>query len=371
MSHHTKFVKIKDQIPKKFKPFNSTFSETLGTTLGAIDIHFHGAFGIDVMSATPQELSELSIQLWKKGVAGFCPTTLSSSPQALLGAVERIGKWIQTKKFAGARPLGIHLEGPFIHPSSCGAHPKTEIRPFHWKELEQLWITSQGTLRILTIAPETLLPSDLKQLIQWSKTHGIHLSLGHSQASELEAGLAFESGFRGVTHTWNALPFHHRNPGVMGAALGRADVYLELIVDQAHVAPTLIQWTLQLHSSRRVCFISDCLAAGGGSGLDEKGRLGSVKIQNKDGACRLPDGQLAGGGLLLTDSYGIWLKSEAERRKVPLSKLFRDTIRCLTGVPLQALRLSRRNFSDRKVLWKLSPTGKIDAIPIDSDRPNG
>ncbi len=224
VSHHPKRVKIKDLIPRK--------------TLGAIDIHFHGAFGIDLMSATAPELDFLSHQLWAHGIAGFCPTTLSAPFEILSDTVHRLGKWIRKGKFPGAKPIGIHLEGPFIHPTLCGAHPQKEIRAFDWKELLQLWTASQETLKMITIAPETLSTAQSIRLSQWAEEKKIHLSIGHSQATEKQAELAFQTGFKGVTHAWNALPFHHRNPGVMGAALGKKEIYLELILDQIHVSAT-------------------------------------------------------------------------------------------------------------------------------------
>src|SRR4051812_17893606 len=105
---------------------------------GLVDLHFHGAFGVDLMSASGGQMDDLSAQLWRKGIAGFCPTTLSVAPPALLESVERIGRWIRKGTAPGARPLGIHLEGPFIHPGSCGAHPPEAIRALDLEELQRL-----------------------------------------------------------------------------------------------------------------------------------------------------------------------------------------------------------------------------------------
>lgn len=222
-------------------------------TLGLIDLHFHGAFGIDLMTAPEEDLNQLSLKLWQNGIAAFCPTTLSEKPGPLLTTVRRLGHWIRSfdgfygpgpqKKTPGAIPLGIHLEGPFIHPKSCGAHPPQTIRPLSIQELESLWEASQQTLKIITLAPELISSANLTRVIRWAKAKKIHLSLGHSQATTEEARLAFQKGIQGVTHAWNALPFHHRSPGPLGAAIGNPEIFLELILDQIHVDPVLIRWT--------------------------------------------------------------------------------------------------------------------------------
>ncbi len=369
------------------------------TTIGLVDIHFHGAFGIDLMSASPLELDYLSELLWKQGVAGFCPTTVSAPRQVLLDAVERLGRWIrekseiypglktevsaasnQTSKSkksgkTGAAPLGIHLEGPFLSSGACGAHPPSAIRKFTWAELQELWIASHETLKIITLAPETLSHKELQKLGRWSRSKGVILSLGHSLASQQEAKFAFDNGFLGTTHTWNAMPFHPRTPGILGAAIGRKGIYLELIIDRAHLSPEAIRWTRKLHFPNSLCFISDCLSAGGHgfSGRSKKQltlksefKLGSQQVHFKQGACRLENGQLAGGGLLLSQSYVKWASAEAAELDQDPWNVLRETVQYATHLPLEALGFSKNVLFNRKVSWKVSPSGKIQVIPIDS-----
>lgn len=357
MSHRTNLVKH-----KRYPRARSTISRI--KTPGLVDLHFHGAFGIDVMTASAEELDHLSKIAWQKGIAGFCPTTLSSAPEILASRVEVLGKWIRQKRFPGARPLGIHLEGPFIHPMACGAHPPQTIRPFNWQELENLWSLSQETLKILTMAPEILSPEDLKKLCKWTQSRKITLSLGHSQATEAEATQAFEAGFRNVTHSWNAMRFHHREAGVMGAALGKKSIFLELILDQVHVSPTLIRWTRDLHPSQQICFISDCLPPAGNSDSNWYS-FGSLQVRKENGASRLAQGSLAGGGLVLTDSYIQWLESETKHHRASALKLFKKTIQNTIQVPLQALKLSPTLISGRQIIWEFHSSGKILAIPVD------
>jgi N-acetylglucosamine-6-phosphate deacetylase len=371
VSRCTMFVKNKDEDKSAENLWETVMGKKkalfLCQSIGAIDLHFHGAYGIDVMTASLKDLQELSSLLWQKGVAGFCPTTLSSSKKELAHAVTRLGNWIRSGQFPGAKPLGIHLEGPFIHPNCSGAHPKKIIRKLDIDELDNLWGASFETLKILTVAPETLISSELKRLVHWSKKRRIHLSIGHSQASEKEASQAFKLGFRGVTHAWNALPFHHRTPGVMGAALGQKTVFLELMIDRVHVAPSVIRWTLHTHPAQSICFISDCLSGGGDSTHHPKsGTLGNLKVHFQAGACRLPDGQLAGGGFILTEAYSRWLEKESEDTRTPIRKLLTSTLPQINLAPLRALQIPNKTLLDRQVRWILSTSDKISVFPVDS-----
>jgi N-acetylglucosamine-6-phosphate deacetylase len=319
-------------------------AQKIATTPGSVDLHFHGAFGIDLMTAAPAAMNELGERLWQAGVSSFCPTTLSAPPEELADAISRIGPWIKSqwnlKQSAGALPLGIHLEGPFIHPESRGAHPLEAVRPVDLSELERLWELSQNTLKILTVAPEH--GGDLKALTAWCRKRKIILSLGHSKATEEQAAAAFDAGFSGITHAWNALPFHHRAPGPLGAALGRKNIHVELIIDQVHVAPTLLRWTQSLHGREPLCYVSDCVPAAATAKPDETGPwtpFGSLEIRQERGACRLSDGSLAGGGLLLPQMIGRYLETEALATGQPLSKLLKTHARHWSKDPIRALRL--------------------------------
>jgi N-acetylglucosamine-6-phosphate deacetylase len=353
-------------------------------THGLVDIHFHGAFGIDLMTAQAPQLKSLSAQLGEHGIAAFCPTTVSAPPRDLLATVRRLGTWIRNthsspsiKTSSSALPIGIHLEGPFINTTACGAHPPSAVRHLSFDELDLLWEASQHTLQIITVAPETLTPQESQRLIRWSDKKGIVLSIGHSLASSDEARHAFDSGFQGITHAWNAMPFQTRNPGVLGAALGRKNLYVELIIDQAHVSREVIRWTRKLHTPNPICFISDCVSAGGGLHAKKphpnryRGSLGNQQIQLKDGACRLKNGQLAGGGLLLSESYTRWLESESRELDLPVSKILRETIAHVTSYPIHYLKISPNWLKSRQVAWKITSNQKIRVIPIDSAASSG
>src|SRR5690606_13058107 len=147
--------------------------------------------------------------------------------------------------------------------------------------------------------------------IAWAKKRKIRLSIGHTRCTEVEASEAFAKGFTGVTHAWNAMAYHHREPGVLGAALsnasrsrGNRDVSIEVIPDEIHVHSTFIDWTLALHPEG-VFFVSDAAPAACTDGARFY-RFGDLECRFQDGASRLSDGSLAGGGHLLTDSFCSW-----------------------------------------------------------------
>jgi len=177
-----------------------------------------------------------------------------------------------------------------------------------------------------------------------------------------------------VTHAWNALPFHHREPGPLGAALGNPDIHVELILDQIHVDPTLIRWTLALHPES-TCFVSDCVpAAATTPGTWHS--FGSLQIRLHEGAGRLKEGHLAGGGLLLDQAYLKWLKSEAAHLKTEgapaknlQQTLLKKTLPYLTTAPLKALRIPKNTLQKRRLSWKFSSQGdasfRIDSLVHD------
>jgi N-acetylglucosamine-6-phosphate deacetylase len=317
---------------------------------GAVDLHFHGAYGIDLMKADERDLDSLSVELWREaGVAAVCLTTLSAPPAELKEACARLGAWIRRGRYPGTRPLGIHLEGPFLHSDACGAHPKSCLRPLDFAELESLWEASEGTLKILTLAPELLVEEDIKKLVRWARGCKVRLSLGHSRATEVQALRAFELGFRGVTHAWNALHFHHRSPGPMGAALGKKGVYVEIIPDGVHVHPTTLRWTRNLHED--VCFVSDCVPAAG-TPAGSWHSFGSLKVHFSEGAARLENGSLAGGGRPLTDTFGRWIVAEARETGVPLKRLWKDSIAHITTTPLRAIGVSPAILKAMRIRWE-------------------
>lgn len=330
-------------------------------SFGAVDLHFHGAFGVDLMTAEADGLNYLSEELWKKGVAAFSATTLSASAKDLQSTVRRLGAWIRSDSAPGARPLGIHLEGPFLNRDAAGAHSPGILRPLTLVELEKLWDASKQTLQILTLAPETLTPALQIQLARWAEERKIRLSIGHTRCTEAQAKSAFDAGFSGVTHAWNALSYHHREPGVLGAAFGRKEIAVELILDEVHVASSFISWTLALHPDGTF-FVSDAAPAACTSGKHFHA-FGDLECKLKNGACRLANGVLAGGGFLLPTAFADWVSRESKRKSVSEEQLLKEHLHRLNELPLKAVFFTPKErkalLQKYPVLWEISPKGVL------------
>lgn len=318
------------------------------------------------MSATPSELTTLIEKLPQHGIAAFCPTTLSTDAPTLRRVCETLGAWIKKSSKKGAKtalPLGIHLEGPFINPKASGAHPPGVLRPATLDELNDLWEVSQGTLKIITLAPEIHSREFLIELSKWARKRKIILSLGHSCATQSEAAQAFRLGFRNVTHAWNALSFHHRQPGALGAACGHESVFLEIIPDQIHVDPKVIAWTQKLHDPKRICFVSDCIPVAGLTDSEistRKTTFGPLDITRTDGAGRIRSGQnqgtLAGGGNLLPQMLLHWINRPNVKRTPEwvsreLKQAYVSAQESLQISASQRLDIARRT----RITWQISP----------------
>lgn len=284
------------------------------------DLHFHGAFGVDLASSelTQAQFETLCRKLATKKVMGFCPTLLSLPPAQLLSQVSRIGGWIhqsqnasKSARFQLAVPHGLHLEGPFLNPRFKGAHPKGALTEFSRPLLKELWEQSLGTLSILTLAPELLSRADLRWLNTFSKRYKIRLQAGHSAATFEDARRAFDSGFTGVTHAWNAMAFHHRDPGLLGAAVDFPQVSLEIIPDGVHVHPSTAKLLMNSVGLDRTLWVSDAAPC---AGLARKScsSFGPYRVENRPAqngqlaAFLTEDSKkrkhlLAGGALLLSD----------------------------------------------------------------------
>ncbi len=338
---------------------NTVKGKLLVRSAGLIDLHFHGAVGVDLMGAPIPELDRLSRHLFKAGLDGFCPTTITTEPGPLLESVARLGDWIRSRPAAQwnphglARPLGIHLEGPFLSLKARGAHPERAVRPFNQREILELWEASRGTLKILTVAPEGLGPKALIWLTKWARDRKhVVLSAGHSRATSDQARRAFDAGFSAVTHAWNAMAFHQRDPGVLGAAIGRKGVHLELIGDGVHVSPEVVRWTCHLHDE--ICWVSDCTPAAA-TKRGQTSTFGPLKVRLGDGASRLPDGSLAGGGKLLVEAVRDWVEHETQGLSAAESRrLLERHIRYAAVEPLRALGMKWAGPRPKRLNWQLS-----------------
>jgi N-acetylglucosamine-6-phosphate deacetylase len=265
---------------------------------GYIDIHVHGGAGHDVMQDDPSGVTAFEKALGRHGVTSYLPTTVTAPLPRILGAVDRLGNSIsaehEEQRHMGARPLGIHLEGPFISAAKCGVHPIEHLLAPSPALFQQLWEASGGSLKMMTIAPEL---DGAPEMIDEARKHGVLTSLGHSNANFAEAGRGIAAGAVSATHTFNAMrPLDHREPGILGAVLTSDELMADIIADGIHVAPAVVKLFLQTKGPNRAILITDGISATGMP--DGTYRLGSFEVQVRDGRAEL-DGKLAGSVLTM------------------------------------------------------------------------
>lgn len=259
---------------------------------GFVDLHIHGGWGIDFMSATTDEMLSWADGLSREGYEAFLPTTVAASPEAVLAAVERLPD--------DPRFLGFHLEGPFLSPTYPGAQPQSAIR--NPEPLMPEWdaVLDHPKLKVVTMAPE--LPHALS-LISRLRQRGVSVSMGHSNATYEETRRGFEFGAGQVTHTFNAMrPFHHREAGMTGYALLNPSLNCELIYDRLHVSREAASLLFRCRPGA-VLAVSDGTAAVGlpaGHRLDMWGEecevgLGDVRLVGSNA--------LAGSAITMRDAF--------------------------------------------------------------------
>lgn len=258
---------------------------------GFIDCHVHGAASRDIMegSDAARHIARLHAA---HGTTAMLATTMTAPHDDLETAFRGLADVLSGPRDAGARILGVHLEGPYINPGKLGAQPDF-ARPLQASELSPL--NALVPIRLITLAPE--MPGNL-EVIASLVAAGHRVQLGHSLASYEEGVAALQKGATGFTHLFNAMSgLHHREPGLAGAALAHA-TYAEIIPDLLHVHPGAIR--VALRSIPRLFCVTDSTSATGMP--DGEYRLGRHTVTKCMGGVRLADGTLAGSTLTLDDA---------------------------------------------------------------------
>ncbi|HZQ93313.1 MAG TPA: N-acetylglucosamine-6-phosphate deacetylase [Terriglobales bacterium] len=262
---------------------------------GYVDIHVHGGAGIDVMSAAADGRAAMESLLARHGVTTYCPTTVTAPLDATLRALERLGDAITgNHPDPLARPIGIHLEGPFISHAKRGVHPPADIAAPSVRLFERFWQASQGHIALMTIAPEL---EGAAEVIAAAVRHGVCVSLGHSNAELAAARAAIAAGARHATHTFNAMrALDHREPGIAGCVLSDDRVTADIIADGIHVDPAMVGLFLKAKGAENAVLITDAISATGmGDGTFQ---LGAFTVEVRGDRC-LHDGKLAGSVLTM------------------------------------------------------------------------
>lgn len=267
-------------------------AENLHVLPGFLDLHVHGGGGHDTMDADPEAVNGMGQFHARHGTTGFMPTTTTAAKERIRESVAAVAEAAQ-RGMAGARILGVHVEGPFISPDYPGAQNPEYIVPPDLAFVDELMTC--GPVRLMTIAPE--IPGG-QELIHALDRHGIVPVMGHTACTWREAQAGSAWGVRQATHTYNAMRgLHHREPGALGWVMQDPAIYAQLIADNIHVHPGAMRILALCKSFARILLITDAIRA---TGLPEGiYDLGSLPVTVRDGACRLPDGTLAGSVLTM------------------------------------------------------------------------
>jgi len=244
-----------------------------GSTLypGFIDVHIHGAVGVDTMEAGADDLHRVAVFLAREGVTAWLPTLVPAPVEDYLHAVASIENLLAAQDEratpAAARALGLHYEGPFINSAQCGALRPPYFRTYSQPEdMSALPVVAAfRSIRMITVAPEIEGGIDL---VRELKARGWVVSIGHTRADIETLDRASAAGARHMTHFFNAMsPLHQRTPGPVGWGLLSDDVTCDIIADGHHVAPLMLQLALRCKTAQRLTLISDAVApAGQGDG---------------------------------------------------------------------------------------------------------
>jgi N-acetylglucosamine-6-phosphate deacetylase len=272
-------------------PPSAQVTDLGGLTLapGFIDIHVHGGGGFSLMTEDSEEIRSYARWVVGTGVTAFLTTLAAASRPQMerwLAVAASVGEGVP----GGATPLGVHLEGPFLNPARKGAIPAEGLRPPDVGELLAHVETARGRLKLIVVAPEM---AGARELITAARDQGLVVSLGHSDATYEEALEAISLGMTQATHCFNAMrPFHHRDPGCLGAVLTSPQVSAELIADGVHVHPGAMALLFGAKGSDSTILVTDGVApAGLGPGTYS---FAERQIEVTDAVARLADGTISG-----------------------------------------------------------------------------
>jgi N-acetylglucosamine-6-phosphate deacetylase len=285
---------------------------------GYFDIHIHGGAGVDLMRAEASDISRFGKFLTKHGVTGYFPTTVAAPLDATCTALDRLANVIEAAQANGnseeARPLGIHLEGPFLSHKRRGVHPPVYLVEPTVAIFDRLWQAARGHVKVMTIAPE--IPGAM-EVIREAAKRGVCVSIGHSDAEMPVAKSAVDAGARHATHTFNAMrPLDHRDPGIVAEVLSDDRMTADIIADGIHVAPEVVKIFLQSKGPERAVLITDAMSA---TGMPEgRYQLGPIEVEVKEGRATA-NGSLAGSVLTMdravrnVTQFSNWTLREAVR----------------------------------------------------------
>jgi len=325
------------------------------------DVHFHGAAGHDLMEATPEALYAIGRFLATRGTASYLATTVTAPLDSIFKSLAGLARLISNpelieSKEPCARPIGIHLEGPFLSHAKRGVQPAEHLLAPDIAIFDRLFEAAEGHIRLMTLAPEL---SGAVELAAHATARGVRVSLGHSDATANETRAAIAAGATSATHTFNAMrAFDHREPGILGTVLTNESLYAELICDGIHVSPDAVKLWWLAKGQHRGILVSDAMSATGMP--DGEYQLGGFPVQVENGRA-MARGVLAGSVLTLDRALSNFI----EFTGAPVDQ----ALALLTANPAEMTGLSDQvgtlQVGQPANLVVVNPAGKLIATLMD------
>ena len=326
---------IKALVPRSEVPADAQLIEADNHIVapGLIDLQIYGAGGrLFAADPTPETLHHIGETILASGTTGFMLTLATNPMEVYPRALDAV------KADAHPALLGLHFEGPYLNPEKRGAHPTDYIRRPDTAEIEQMLQYAEGWLKMMTIAPELFDEETIRLLLR----HGVLVSAGHSNATIEEAERGFGYGIQTVTHLFNGMSgFHHRQPGLPGAAFLSPKACASIIADGIHVDYQVLAVAKRL-MGERLFLITDAIAESSGGVYDY--------VFTGD-RFTLADGTLSGTSLCQLDAVANCVKN--------------------AGIPLdEALRMASlypARLANADTVGRVAPGMRADLILFDRD----
>ena len=273
---------------------------------GLCDVHNHGNSGEDFSDGNYEGLIKIAKYLASEGVTSFAPASMTLPYDVLEKAFATGRKLADAQPEGCSRLMGIQMEGPYFSEKKKGAQNGAYLKTPDYEGFQKLYDGCGGLVRIVDLAPEL---ADSKEFVE-KASKLCTVSVAHTDSDYDHAKMAFDAGATHLTHLYNGMPsIHHRNPGVIPAAVENPNVRAEIICDGLHIHPASVRLAFSMFGAERMIIISDALRCCGMP--DGEYELGGQQVFLSGGIAKLADGTIAGSATNLFEcmrramSFGI------------------------------------------------------------------